>query len=117
MMNREFAEQFARHWIDAWNSHDLDLILSHYTDDFEMSSPYIREIAGELSGTLKGKPAVAQYWVTALERMPTLRFELIEVLTGVNSIVLYYRGVRGMAAEMFIFNAAGKVVKASAHYV
>lgn len=116
MMNREFSEQFAREWIDAWNSHDLDRILSHYTNDFEMSSPYIREIAGEPSGTLSGKLAIGQYWATALEKMPHLRFELIDVLTGVNSIVIYYRGVRGMAAEMFIINAEGKVVKATAHY-
>lgn len=116
MMNREFAEQFAIEWIDAWNSHDLDRVLSHYTDDFVMSSPYIREIAGEPSGTLTGKQAVARYWAAALEKMPGLRFELIGVLAGVDSLVIYYRGVRGMAAEVFYFNADGKVHRACAHY-
>lgn len=41
--------------IDSWNSHDLDRILSHYSDDFEMSAPFIIRILGESSGVLKGK--------------------------------------------------------------
>ena len=41
MLENNFAEHFAADWIDSWNSHDLGRILSHYTDDFEMSSPII----------------------------------------------------------------------------
>jgi ketosteroid isomerase-like protein len=25
-----FARQFAQDWVNAWNSHDLDSILTHY---------------------------------------------------------------------------------------
>ena len=38
-MQKGFAERFAKDWVAAWNSHDLDSILEHYEDDFEMSSP------------------------------------------------------------------------------
>ena len=76
MIDKIFAEHFANEWIDSWNSHDLDRILSHYTDDFEMSSPLIVQITGESSGTLKGKQAVGDYWAKALARIPDLRFEL-----------------------------------------
>ncbi|HEX5049396.1 MAG TPA: nuclear transport factor 2 family protein, partial [Gammaproteobacteria bacterium] len=41
MITQDFAQTFAHEWIDAWNSHDLDRILSHYADDFVMSSPRI----------------------------------------------------------------------------
>jgi ketosteroid isomerase-like protein len=116
MISREFAERFARHWVDAWNRHDLEAVLSHYADDFEMLSPYIARIAGEPAGRLKGKAAVRAYWATALEQLPHLHFELIDTLVGVDSITLYYRGVRGMAAEVFQFDAAGLVVRAAAHY-
>lgn len=54
MIDKPFAEQFARDWIEAWNGHDLDRILSHYADQFELSSPVIMGVAGEPSGTLKG---------------------------------------------------------------
>jgi len=117
MLTREFSENFANHWIESWNNHDLEQVLLHYTCDFEMSSPYISQITGEKSGTLKGKAAVGAYWTKALEKMPTLRFELIDFLIGVESITLYYRGVHGMAAEVFFFNSDGKVIKACAHYV
>lgn len=117
MINKEFANHFATDWIDSWNQHDLDRILSHYTDDFEMSSPMIIKLAGEASGTLKGKNAVGIYWAKALQLVPNLHFELITTLVGVNSITLYYKGVSGPAAEVFHFNQDGKVAKAYAHYL
>src|SRR6266566_12738 len=88
-MDRGFAERFAADWIDSWNSHDLDRVLSHYADDFEMSSPVIIQVVSEPSGTLRGKAAVGAYWTKALELIPDLHFELISVLVGVTSITLY----------------------------
>lgn len=116
MITSDFAAHFAEGWIASWNSRDLERILSHYTDDFEMSSPYIAQIAGEPSGILKGKAAVAAYWIRALECMPSLHFELHSTLVGAESLVIYYRGASGMAAEIFFFDSQGKVVRACAHY-
>lgn len=117
-MDNFFAEHFASDWIDAWNSHDLQRVLSHYTDDFEMSSPKIIQLADEASGTLRGKAAVGAYWAKALQLIPDLHFELIATLVGVNSITLYYQGAQGrLAAEVFHFNQEQKVTKAFAHYV
>ena len=116
MLEKAFSEKFAAEWIEAWNSHNLEQILSHYSDDFEMSSPVIAQIGGEPSGKLKGKKAVGAYWTRALELIPTLHFDLISVHTSVASVTLCYSGPRGVGAEMFIFNANGKVIKAFAHY-
>ncbi|HEY9146916.1 MAG TPA: nuclear transport factor 2 family protein [Thiobacillus sp.] len=117
MLDKAFADHFAADWIDAWNTHDLDRVLSHYTDDFEMSSPVIIKVAGEPSGTLQGKAAVGSYWAKALQLIPDLHFELITTLLGVNSITLYYQGARGLSAEVFHFNQDGKVTRAYAHYL
>ena len=117
MIEKDFAEEFARDWIESWNSRDLDRILSHYSDQFEMSSPKIIQIAGEPSGTLKGKESVRNYWAKALDLLPDLRFELIALMIGVNSLTLTYKGARGqMAAEVFHFGPDHKVTKAYAHY-
>ena len=117
MIDKSFAEQFAADWIEAWNHHDLDRILSHYDDDFEMSSPYIPQIAGEPSGTLHGKAAVGVYWSKALQLIPDLHFELITTLVGVDSITLYYQGAQNrLVAEVFHFGSNQKVVKAYSHY-
>jgi ketosteroid isomerase-like protein len=116
-MDQVFAEHFASDWIESWNAHDLNRILSHYTDDFEMSSPVIIQVAGEPSGTLKGKAAVAAYWSKALQIIPDLKFELQSILIGVQSITLYYKGARGrLAAEVFHFGTDQKVFKVFAHY-
>jgi ketosteroid isomerase-like protein len=115
-MDKACAEHFAADWIESWNAHDLGRILSHYADDFEMSSPFIIQIAGEPSGTLKGKAAVGAYWSKALSLIPDLRFELVTTLIGVNSITLYYKGTRGFAAEVFHFGPDQKVSRAYAHY-
>jgi hypothetical protein len=92
-------------------------ILSHYTDDFEMSSPVIIKVVGEPTGMLKGKEAVGSYWAKALQLIPDLHFELVATLVGVNSITLYYNGARGPSAEVFHFNQKGKVTRAFAHYL
>ncbi|TAL06524.1 MAG: nuclear transport factor 2 family protein [Porticoccaceae bacterium] len=116
MIDADFAAHFAADWIAAWNAHDLDRILAHYSDDFEMSSPVIVQIAGEPSGRLKGKAAVGAYWAKALVLIPELHFELVTTLLGVDSVTLYYKGVRGMAAEVFFFGPERKVARACAHY-
>lgn len=116
MLTREFAERFARDWIEAWNSHDLERILSHYAEDFVMASPRIAVVAGEASGILRGGEAVGAYWRKALALAPSLRFEHIATLVGADSVVIHYRGVRGPAAEVFFFDAGGRVTRAAAHY-
>lgn len=117
MIDLAWAREFADEWISAWNAHDLDRILSHYTDDFEMSSPLIIQRMGEPSGKLKGKENVRPYWQKGLSASPPLRFELIDVFAGISSITLYYRRQNGTrAAEVLTFDESGKAVQGIAHY-
>ncbi len=111
------AHKFAEVWIKSWNSHDLEDILSHYSDDIEITTPMIRMALGVDNGTLKGKIAVADYWKKALEKLPDLHFELYEVTTSIDSIALYYKSVMNKKAiEVMFFNEEGKVNKMLAHY-
>lgn len=117
MLDRHFAEAFAAEWIAAWNSRDLDRILAHYSEDFQFSSPFIPEVAGEPSGQLKGQASIREYWRKALARRADLHFELVSVLVGVSSIIILYNRHDGkLGAEQFEFTAGGKVVRSSAHY-
>jgi len=117
MIPQGFVIRFAEEWIESWNSHDLDRILSHYADDFEMSSPVIAQLMNEHSGTLRGKEAVRAYWTKALAQRPDLHFELINVFAGAGSATILYRGHRGLSAEVFWFNAELRVYRAAAHYL
>ena len=105
MMDREWALEFAHDWIDGWNSHDMERILSHSTEDFRMSSPLVVARTGHADGVVEGREAVARYWEPSMQLDPPLRFELIDVLVGVDRITLYYRNVgRRIVAETLTFN-------------
>jgi hypothetical protein len=111
------ATLFAKEWIDSWNSHDLPRILKHYSEDIEITTPMIKLAAGIESGTLKGKEAVGNYWNIALQKIPDLHFELVEVTESVNSVALYYKSVMNkMAIEVMFFDGNGLVNKMIAHY-
>jgi len=117
MISIDQAQKFGQEWVTSWNSHDLERILSHYADDFQMTSPFIVTMMNEPTGTLKGKEKVRAYWAQALERLPDLHFDLIEVLASVDSITIYYHAVLGKrAAEVLLFDDNGKVRRAVAHY-
>lgn len=115
-MDNKFAQKFGQEWVASWNSHDLNEIFSHYTNDFEMISPVIKQLANEPGGTLKGKATIRAYWSSALERYPDLHFEFQTAFVGVDSVVVFYKGHRGLSAEVFFFDDNGKVTKAYAHY-
>ncbi len=117
MIDRQWAQAFAAGWIAAWNAHDMERILSHYTDDFEMSSPLIVERLGLPEGKLKGKRAVGDYWQPSMSITPPLNFELIDVLVGIDAITLYYHNVgRRVVAETLLFNRAGKATRGMAQW-
>ena len=117
MIDQQWAQAFANDWIASWNAHDMDRILSHYTDDFEMSSPLIVERLGVPEGKLKGKKAVGEYWRPGLSMSPPLQFELIDVLVGMESITLYYKSVgRRLVAETLFINRSGKATRGIAQW-
>jgi len=116
-MDHTQALKFAEQWVSAWNQHDLEAILSHYTEDFYMTTPMIQKLTGDPTGTLHGKVAVGEYWGSALQKMPDLEFKIIAVTSGVDSVSIYYHSVLGkVAMETFFFDAQGKVYKAIANY-
>jgi ketosteroid isomerase-like protein len=117
MISIDQAQQFGQEWVNAWNSRDLDRIMSHYAEDFQMTSPFIVTMLNEPTGTITGKENVRAYWAKALERLPDLHFDLIEALAGVDSITLSYHAVLGKrAVEVLFFDEYGKVRRGVAHY-
>ena len=117
MITKEFASHFAQEWIEAWNAHDLDRILEHYSDDFEMTSPLIVSSMSVASGTLKGKQNIREYWAKGLSRFPDLNFKLDQATYSIDTIALYYDAILGRKAiEWFLFDEHGKVIKSNAHY-
>jgi hypothetical protein len=111
------TERVAREWLDAWNAHDLDAVLSHYADDVEFTSPFAVELMGRADGTLHGIDELRPYFARTLEAFPELRFTDLRVARGVSSMTLCYRSVRGLeAAETMFLGPDGRIVRVLAHY-
>ena len=118
-LTQAFADAFARDWVDGWNSHDIERILSHYSADFEMRSPLIAKRGFDASGRLQCKEAVRAYWSPAVGASSALHFEMLQVLVSVDSIAIHYRsnGAGGrLCVEVLQFNADGQVIAGAAHY-
>jgi hypothetical protein len=109
--------QFAQHWIAAWNSHDLDAIMSHYAPEVVLTSPTAAKLLNDPSGSVTGKEAVRRYFERGLEAYPNLTFELLDVMWGISSVILYYRNQKGTRTGEFMeFDANRKVVRVIANY-
>ncbi|MBR0874663.1 nuclear transport factor 2 family protein [Bradyrhizobium tropiciagri] len=106
-----------RGWIAAWNSHDLERVLTLYAEDAEMTSDRIPALGFGASGTVRGKDALRAYWGTALAKLPDLHFELIELFVSPDSVAVLYRNERGKRiCEYLRLDAAGKIRQGSANH-
>jgi len=116
-MTIEFAKRFAEEWIDSWNSHDINSIMDHYAPDLDFTSPIIKQINFNPEGIISSKKELEAYFSKALGIYKDLHFSLHDVLTGIDSLVLYYTSINNKkVAELMYFDALGKVSKVMAHY-
>ena len=132
MLTETEARQFAQHWIAAWNSHDLDALMSHYGEEVVLTSPVAAHSRSDPGTALRGpashasrcfvtsvagKEALGRYFKRGLEAYPNLKFELLDVMWGVSSVVLYYINQKGTKTGEFMeFDADLKVIRVVANY-
>lgn len=106
-------QAFAKAWQAGWNSHDLDRILKHYSDDILFHSRKAQALTG--SGVIRGKDALRAYWAQALVGQPDLLFVVEDVFEGHDMMVITYKNHRGvLAAETLYFGQGGLVTQAAA---
>ncbi len=117
MIDRDKAWKFAHEWLDAWNKHDVDLIMKHYADTIEFCSPVVQKVLGDPNGVVNGIDNLRDYFSRQLQKFSTLHFQLLDVFASPQSIVLYYKINRGLlAAEVMIMNPDMKAIKVYANY-
>jgi hypothetical protein len=87
MIYLDQARQKAATWCAAWNSRDLDAIMTHYVEDVTFSSPTVVSRWGYTDGWLCRKAKLRENFAVGV-KAPGLRFELVDVLVGVNAICI-----------------------------
>ena len=117
MLTKTEVAEFAEHWVAAWNSHNLEEIMSHYAEDVELISAVAAQLLQDPSGRVIGKDALRSYFKIGLEAYPDLEFTLKDTMWGLNSIVLYYTNQKGTrTGEYMEISPNGKVTRAVANY-
>ena len=117
MLNEAQVREFAEAWVKAWNAHDLEAILGHYAEDVVLVSPTAARLLGDASGTVRGITGLRSYFARGLQAYPQLEFELVDVMWGIASVLLYYKNQSGsMTGEFMELDANGKVVRVVANY-
>jgi SnoaL-like domain len=116
-MTEADADAFVSEWIEAWNSHDVERITSHYHDDVDYYSPFIARLAPGRDH-LHGKNEVREYVASGLDRFPDLKLgPVITVAPGDGSVAAVYRSVDNLlAVETLVLDGAGLVRRAHCHY-
>jgi SnoaL-like domain len=116
-MTRDEAWKLANDWVAAWNAHDMGLVLTHYEDAIELTSPAAALLLGRSDGKVVGKANLSAYFQRGLEAYPELYFGLEDVLWGVNSLLLYYTNQKGTRTGEFMeLSPGGKIARVVANY-
>ncbi|HTV81468.1 MAG TPA: nuclear transport factor 2 family protein [Acidobacteriaceae bacterium] len=115
-LQSSFVHSFAHEWIDAWNSHDLERILSHYSADVTLISPVALQRLG--NSTVQGKTALRGYFRGGLEKYPDFRFDPGDVFWGVDTVALLYSSSFRTArtVEVMQLSSSGLVFRVWANY-
>lgn len=82
--------QLARTWIAAFNAHDLDALLALYHGNARHFSPKLLARRPETHGLVQGKEALRDWWADAFQRLPSLHYELINLIADGEAVFMEY---------------------------
>lgn len=117
-MRRTEAVGHAERWIDAWNAHDLDRIMSCYAEDVSFEAETVRKRWQKGDGTLHGTEELKKHFVLGLTLAPALRFRLQEVFLAPSGYaVLYERENGNRVIDCVTMNEEGLAARVTAYYV
>jgi ketosteroid isomerase-like protein len=118
MLDRLWAERFARQWASDWNQKDLDALLSHYAPDVIFRSPRISAVLGKEQTSVAGLSELRAYWSKALEHVKNLHFQITGVGVGGDALTIIYLNHRGdHVCETLVVGSHGKIVEGIVTYV
>lgn len=91
--------------------------MSHYADEVVLTSPTAARLLKDPAGLVRGKQALRSYFSMGLKAYPNLRFEVLDVTLGIDSVVVYYANQNAVkVSEYMELDAGGKVSRVIAHY-
>ncbi len=80
----------AHAWFEAFNSHNLEKLLSLYDNDAEHFSPKLKIRHPETNGLVTGKIALRNWWQEAFDRLPTLNYKVTSLTANSDRVFMEY---------------------------
>ena len=107
IMTPEKLQSIAFKWFEAFNTHDLEQLLSLYDDDAEHFSPKLKIRQPETNGLVIGKQALREWWQDAFDRLPSLNYKVTSLTANGDRVFMeYIRTVDGeenmLVAEVLV---------------
>lgn len=96
-MKNEELVHIAHRWIEAFNTKQLENLLSLYHTQAEHYSPKLKLRLPETNGLIKGKDAMHHWWEDAFNRLPSLHYQLVRLTPYEDRIFMEY--IRHVANE------------------
>ncbi len=82
--------EIANKWFAAFNAHDIEALLMLYSENAEHYSPKLKVLQPETNGLIKGKQALRNWWTHAFNRLPSLQYELINLIGNEQQVFMEY---------------------------
>src|SRR2546428_909776 len=89
-MTTEKLKFIAYKWFDAFNTHNLDQLLSLYDNNAEHFSPKLKIRKPETNGLVKGKEALRDWWQDAFDRLPSLKYKVTSLTACDERVFMEY---------------------------
>ncbi len=80
----------AHSWFEAFNSHNLEKLLSLYDDDAEHYSPKLKIKHPETNGLVVGKNELRSWWQEAFDRLPSLHYKVTSLTSNPERVFMEY---------------------------
>ena len=116
-LTEQRARELAEEWVEAWNEHDLEAILSLYSPAVVFQTPTIVDSLGISDGRVEGLEDLREHFARGLRRLPDLHFRLEQIYTGVRSIAMTYRWGDGTpVCELHEYDEQERIERVQALY-
>ncbi len=83
-------KQIATAWFEAFNKHDLEMLLALYDDNAEHYSPKLKIHQPASNGLIKGKDELRAWWADAFNRLPDLHYHVIKLTADDEQVFMEY---------------------------
>lgn len=112
--------QIAHSWFNAFNTHQLEELLSLYDEQAEHYSPKLKLRQPETEGWIRGKDALRSWWKDAFERLPDLYYQTSNIMATNERVVMEYIRKVGQEEDMYVAEVLeirqGKIVASRVYH-